>query len=77
MSPASVRALRRLARVWVLVFGTELMLYLVLGRSRFLDDLYALPALAVLLAGVLASVGALRRRRAERRAADRRAGAAR
>lgn len=77
MSPAALRALRRLAAIWLLVFGAEQMLYLLLGRSRFLDDRYMLPALAVLFAGVLASVSAVRRRRAERRAADRRTGSAR
>lgn len=70
MSSANVRALRRLAGIWLLVLATELLLYVVLARSRFLDDLHALPALVTLLAGVLGSVAVLRRRRADRRRAD-------
>ena len=66
-------AFRRFLRVWIGVAAIELILYLFLYRSPELKGLYKLPALAVLVAGVVQSWHARRRRHGgDRRHGERR-----
>lgn len=66
-------AFRRFLRVWIGVAAIELLLYLFLYRSPELKGLYKLPAIAVLVAGLIQGWHARRRRHGgDRRQADRR-----
>ena len=66
-------AFRRFLRVWIGVAAIELLLYLFLYRSPELKGLYKLPAIAVLVAGLIQGWHARRRRHGgDRRRADRR-----
>ena len=67
--------LRRLLHVWLGVAIVEALLYLLLYRSPELKGLYELPAVGGLVAGLLMSWHARRRRTGrDRRHADRRHG---
>jgi type VI protein secretion system component VasK len=72
VTPDSRHALRRVLSVWLTVALVELALWWVLYRSRFYRPLHLIPAVIVLVAGVLGTLQALRRRRRDRRAGDRR-----
>ena len=66
-------ALRRLVRLWLVVAAIEALLYLLLYRSSELKGLYELPALGVLVTGVVLSWHSRWRRPGhDRRRADRR-----
>jgi hypothetical protein len=69
-------ALRRFLNVWLTVAVIEAVLYLLLYRSPELKGLYKLPAVAVLVAGMIQGWHSRRRRLGhDRRRADRRNGA--
>ena len=72
MTPEGRHALRRVAVVWVVVALVEGALWWVLYRNRFYQPLWMTPALLAIVAGVAATVQAVRVRNRERRAGDRR-----
>lgn len=74
MTPAQRRLVRQLVATWAAVAILEAVLWWVLWRSAYTRTLYALPASVVLVVGVLATLGALRRRRGDdrRRSEERR-----
>ena len=66
-------ALRRLLGLWLAVAAIEAVLYVFLYRSPELKGLYELPAVAVLVAGLIQGWHSRRRRLGhDRRRADRR-----
>lgn len=73
MTPEGRYALRRVIAVWAVVGLIQLALWWMFYRNRFYQPLWVTPALLVLVAGVAATVHAVRVRNRERRAGDRRA----
>ena len=68
-------ALRRFLNVWLTVAVIEAVLYLLVYRSPEIKGLYKLPAVAVLVAGLIQSWYSRRRHLGhDRRTADRRHG---
>lgn len=68
-------ALRRFLNVWLGVAAIEALLYFLLYRSPELKGLYKLPAVAVLVAGLIQGWHSRRRRLGhDRRRSDRRHG---
>ena len=68
-------ALRRFRNVWLTVAAIEAVLYVLVYRSPEIKGLYKLPAVAVLVAGLILGWHSRRRRLGNaRRRADRRTG---
>ena len=76
MTPDTRHALRRVAAVWSVVALIEIALWWMLYRGSFYRPLWKMPALVTLVAGVLGTLHALRRRHRDRREGDRRHAAA-
>ena len=74
MTPAQRRLVRQLVATWATVAILEVLLWWVLWRSAYMRTLWTLPASVVFIVGVLATLGALRRRRGDdrRRSEERR-----
>ena len=72
MTPEGRYALRRVITVWVVVALVQVALWWLFYRNRFYQPLWVTPALLVVVAGVAATVHAVRVRNRERRAGDRR-----
>lgn len=67
MTPSRRRLVRQLVATWATVAIVEAVLWWVLWRSAYMRTLFTLPASVVLVLGVLATLGALRRRRGDDR----------